>query len=109
MGSAVLLLSLLMRREESSSAQDRLQQEYLPSMLILQTVGSTSCVLEEYQESMAVLRVQSLMLGQAVVLMGSALIQMRFQSVRIIMEILSSHPVSLLGTVLTPDARRTQR
>merc|ERR1719347_374353 len=49
------------------------------------------------------------MLGQALVLMGSALIQMRFQSVKIIMEILSSHPVSLLGTVSTPDARRTQR
>merc|ERR1719317_814807 len=62
--SVALLLLLLMRREESSSAQDRQQQESSPSMLTQQTVGSTSCVLEEYQGSMGVLWVQSSMLGQ---------------------------------------------
>ena len=62
--SVALLLLLLMRREESSSAQDRQQQESSPSMLTQQTVGSTSCVLEEYQGSMGVLWAQSSMLGQ---------------------------------------------
>merc|ERR1712227_675570 len=75
-----------MKREESSSVQERVLQEYLPSMLTLQTADNITFVLGEYQESMDVLLEQSLMLEVEMVLMVSVQIQNLFLNVKITME-----------------------
>ena len=49
--SAVVMLSLWMRKDQSSSVPHREQQEYSPSMLTLQIAGSTSCASGVCQEN----------------------------------------------------------
>ena len=107
--SAAATLSLLTKKDQNSSAQDRPQQGSSPSMPTPQIVGSTSCVLLECPGSMAVLWEVSLMLDQALELMENVLIQRVFLSVQIIMEILSLTPMSFLEMGSTLEDRRTQR
>merc|ERR1712123_103999 len=107
--SAAAMSLLLMMKDQNLSVQDRQQQEFSLSMLILQIVGSTSCVLVECLESMDVLWELSSMLDQELELMGNVLIQRKFQSVLIIMEILSLMPESFLKMDSTPEDRITLR
>lgn len=107
--SAAATVSLLMKKDQNSSAQDRQQQGSSPSTPTLQIVGSTSCVLLECPGSMAVPWEVSSMLDQGLELMENVLIQRKFLSVQIIMEISSLTPMSFLEMGSTQEDRRTQK
>jgi len=107
--SAAAMPSLLMKKGQNSSAHGRQQQGPSPSMLTLQIVGSTSCVLLGYQGSMDVPWELSSMLGQAPELMGSVLILSRFLSVPTIMEILSLILMSFQEMGSTLEDKITQK
>ena len=107
--SAAAMPSLWMKKGQNSSAQDKRQQEPSPSMLTLQIVGSTSCVLLGYQGSTDVPWELSSMLGRAPELTGNVLILSRFLSVPTIMEILSLILMSFQEMGSTLEDKITQK
>lgn len=96
------MLLLSMMKEVNLNVQDNQQQEPSLSTPTQLTVGSTSCVLVEYPESMAVPLELSSIPVQEVELMENALIQKKFLSVQIIMETWSSSLVICQRMDLTP-------
>lgn len=96
------MLLLSMMKEVNLNVQDNQQQEPSLSTPTQPTVGSTSYVLVEYPESMAVPLELSSIPFQEVELMENALIQKKFLSVQIIMETWSSSLVICQRMDLTP-------